>query len=415
MNRRGSAILMVLLTIMSLSVLVLSFVYEANQQSGLNLYVLNRNRVQRVVDAGRALAEIVITKYKEVPEWSEGQDTAQMLEDDRWFVEKQALKSSGSCRIGPILLDDSRNEDGSLVNPSTLTVEIGPANDDKININTLWKGGGDERYVERWWMIFKDHGIPEMLDTPKEGTINLWNVLIASWDDWRDEDDAVSVVDGEECGAENAWYEEWEKENGLDRDEFMEYRRRPRNGPIPDIHELENVRGFREHPAILTGGVLNPWDEGRGEEIRVRGILDVLCSDGPAKINVNSCRNPGVLLTVPGIYNVDDAEDDNALEDAQEIASLVIQGLSQMPEGRDVDPSLTSWPYRDWSDVQERVGGDNVDVAADKYLSYNTDQFAVTIRGECAGMSHSVSAKCYVKDGKVRYYEWCENPEAKQE
>ena len=25
-------------------------------------------------------------------------------------------------------------------------------------------------------------------------------------------------------------------------------------------------------------------------------------------------------------------------------------------------------------------------------------------------MTHTVVAKCYVKDGKVRYYEWCENP-----
>ena len=117
-------------------------------------------------------------------------------------------------------------------------------------------------------------------------------------------------------GAEAEWYEEWEKENGLDGEEFMEYRRRPRNGPIPDVHELENVRGFREYPAILTGGALNPWDEGRGELIRVKGkgILEVLCADGPQKINVNSCKNPGVLLTIPGIYNIDDAEDDKTAQ-----------------------------------------------------------------------------------------------------
>lgn len=407
--RRGSAMLMVLLTIMALSVLVISFVYEANQQSGLNLYVQQRNRVRRSVDAGRALAEIVMTKYRDAPDWTEGQDTLALLEDDRWIVEKQRLKESGRCTIGPVLLDDTRAEDGSFVNPSTITVEIGPANEDRINVNTLWKGGGDDRYMERWWMIFRDHGIPETLDTPKEGTVNLWNILISSWDDWRDEDDFVSEIDGEKTGAETEWYEDWEKENGLDREEFMEYRRRPRNGPVPDVHELENVRGFRDYPAVLTGGVLNPWDEGLGEEIRVRGVLDVLCADGPAKINVNSCRSEGVLLTVPGVYR--DADADEALDDARETAAAVVAGLSVMPENRDVDPSLSSWPYKDWSELVERVGSENIDSSAEKYFSFNTDQFEVVIRGDCAGMSHSVSAKCYVKDGRVRYYEWCENPE----
>lgn len=406
--RRGSALLMVLLTIIALSVLVMSFVYEANQYTGLNLYVQQRNRVLRVVDAGRALAEIVVTKYKDVPEWSEDQDTAKMLEDDRWFLEKQALKSGGSCRIGPILLDDARNEDGSLVNPSTITVDVGPANDDKININTLWKGGGDDKYNERWWMIFKDHGIPETLETPKDGKVNLWNVLIASWDDWRDEDDLASEIDGEDCGAETEWYEKWERDNGLDSDDLMEYRRRPRNGIIPDIHELENIRGFKEYPAILTGGVINPWEDREEDQIRVRGILDVLSADGPAKINVNSCMSTAVLLTVPGIYK--DPEEDESLDDAREAASLVVQGHSTPPESRDVDPTKTSWPYKDWSDLSERVGADNLDSTADRYFSYNTDQFTVTITGSCGGMSHSVSAKCYVKDGKVRYYEWCENP-----
>ena len=34
-------------------------------------------------------------------------------------------------------------------------------------------------------MIFRSHDIPEELNTPNEGRINLWNVLIASWNDWK--------------------------------------------------------------------------------------------------------------------------------------------------------------------------------------------------------------------------------------
>ena len=405
--KRGSALLMVLMTIAVLSIMVISFVYEARQQSGVNIYVRERNRVLRLVDAGQAIAEIVMTKYSEVAEWTEDQDTDKLLEDDRWLIEKQDLKSSGRCTIGPILLDDTRDEDGAFVNPSTVTVEIGPANDDKINVNTLWKGAGDNKYTERWWMIFKDHDIPEELATPKDGKINLWNILIASWDDWRDEDDTVTSIDGEECGAENKWYEEYENDNGLDKDEFREFRRRPRNGPIPDIHELENLRGFREYPAVLTGGVLNPWEDRKEDQIVVRGILDVLSAHGPAKININSCANPHVLITVPGVY--EKPEDDDALEEARNVAGMIVEGLSVMPEDRDVDRSRTSWPYKDWNDLTDRVDED-IGNEAGNYLTYGTDQFKIKIVGESMGMSHSVEAKCYIKDSKVRYYEWCENP-----
>ncbi len=405
--KRGSALLLVLITIAVLSVLVMSFSYEARQQGGINVYVQERNRLLRLVDGAQAIAEVVMTKYLDVQEWSEDQDNAELLEDDRWYLEKQELKSSGSCVIGPLLLDDARDEDGFLINPSTVTIEIGSANEDKININTLWKGANDNQYMERWWMIFKDHNIPEELATPKDGTINLWNVLIASWDDWRDEDDTVTDIDGEDCGAETAWYEEYEEEHGLDKDEYREYRRRPRNGPIPDIHELENVRGFREYPAVLTGGVLNPWEDREEDQIQVRGILDVLSADGPKKINVNACKNVGVLLTIPGVY--EEPEDDDCLEEARSVAQLILDGLSVMPEDRDVDPNRSSWPYRDWDDLTERVDED-IGSAAGNYLDYKTDQFSLKIVGESLGMKHTVVAKCYIKDGNVRYYEWCENP-----
>ncbi len=405
--KKGSALLLVLMTIAALSILVMSFVYEARQQSGINLYVRERNRVLRLVEAGQAIAEIIMTKYSEVSEWSEDQDTEQLLEDDRWYLEKQALKTSGSCTVGPLLLDETRDENGDYINPMTVTIEIGSANDNKININHLWKGGGDNNYMERWWMIFKDHNIPEELATPKEGPINLWNILIASWDDWRDEDDAVTAIDGEECGAESSWYEEYESENGLDKDEYREYRRRPRNGPIPDIHELENLRGFREYPAILTGGVINPWEDREENQISVRGILDVLSADGPMKINVNACVNTGVLMSIPGVY--EQPENDDALDEARLVSGMIIEGKSVMPENRDVDPNETSWPYKDWDDLTERVDED-IGNEASNYFTYNTEQFKVKITGESMGMVHSIEAKCYIRDGKVRYYEWCENP-----
>ena len=49
-SQRGSALLMALWIIAVLSVMVLSFAFEAHQQTGINVYVRERNRVNRLVE-----------------------------------------------------------------------------------------------------------------------------------------------------------------------------------------------------------------------------------------------------------------------------------------------------------------------------------------------------------------------------
>ena len=225
--------------------------------------------------------------------------------------------------------------------------------------------------------------------------------MIASWNDWRDDDDTVSIVDGQECGAEKTWYkEEYEEKKVEDED-----KRFPRNGQIPDIQELGYVRGFKDYPAVLTGGVINPWAK-RDDQITVKGLAGEFGVAGTAKINVNSCTI-NQLLTVPGIY---DEDDDEQLTNSRETAQAIIDGLKMMPEGN-VDESRDWWPYEDWTDlinrVEEQIGNE-----ANNYLMYKPDDksiFKIKITGESLGMTHAVQAKGYVKDGKVRYIEWRED------
>ena len=123
-----------LLTLAVLSMMVMSFVYEAKRQSRINMFVCERNRANRLIDAGRVLGEIVMTKFSSAPDWDPEQETEKLLEDDRWVVEKQALKEGLKCTIGPLLLDADDLESG------TITVEIEPVNSGSkgiININKL--------------------------------------------------------------------------------------------------------------------------------------------------------------------------------------------------------------------------------------------------------------------------------------
>ena len=417
-TRRASALVFAIWTIAVLSVMALSFAYEAKQQAGINIYVQRRNRVTHLLDAGKILAEIVLTGYKDAPDWSEDQDLDKLLEDDAWIKEKQELKTDSRCTIGPVMLDEE-NPETSLV-----TVEIEASNSGSrgiININNLYKGSdgtSDPKYTERWWMIFRAHNIPEELDTPKDGTIDLWNVLIASWNDWRDEDDSVTQIDGKDCGAENEWYEDLENDfKNVDDDTKNELKRRPRQGPIPDIKELEYVRGFRDYPAVLTGGVINPWEADEKDRISVKGILDLFCTDGPNTININNCNSIDALITVPGIY--EDPSDDECVAEATEVAQALLDALRQMPEDYDVDETRSFWPFKDWSDMTSRlndsggrVSSDDIGGDAQSYFSFALDDttvFRVKITGESSGMSRSVEAECYVKDSGVRYIKWTEN------
>ena len=404
--RRASALLMALWIIAVLSIMVLSFASEAHLQTGINVYVRERNRVNRLVDAGRILAEVVISDYSNVSEWSEDEDADKLFEDDRWYKEKRDLKSGRPCVIGPILVDEENPESG------TVKVEIRITRG--LNINELTPDG-DQNWRLRWEMLLKSHGIPEDYEVEaydsqhhSRSHFKLINLLIASFADWVDADDNATPVDGEDCGAESNWYEEEYDDNKVD-DEDKRY---PRNGAIPDIKELSYIRGFRDFPVVLTGGVLNPEDDPK-DQISVRGIADMFNTIGSAKVYVNDCTRDE-LMTVPGIF---DEEDEDDFEKSGDNIDAILGARSEVPD-YDVDESLGWWQYKDFQDLQQRVadyGGNNAQIGteASNYLLFKPDDttiFEITIECESMGMTRSVRAKAYLKDKDVRYVEWEEDP-----
>lgn len=404
--RRGSALLMALWVIAVLSIMVLSFASEAHLQTGINVYMRERNRVSRLVDAGRILAEVVLSDYANVSEWSEDEDADKLFEDDRWYKEKRDLKSGRPCVIGPILVDEE--------NPESGTVKVEMRITRGLNINELTPDS-DQNWRLRWEMLLKSHGIPEDYEVEaydsqhhSRSRFNLINLLIASFADWVDADDNSTSVDGEDCGAESKWYEEEYDDNNVDD----EYKRYPRNGPIPDIKELSYIRGFREFPVVLTGGVLNPEEDPK-DQITVKGIAEMFNTVGSAKVYVNDCTRDE-LMTVPGIFDEEDEED---FEKSTENIDAILGAKSEEPD-YDVDETQSWWQYKDFQDLQQRVadyGGNNAQVGteASNYLLFKPDDttiFEITIECESMGMTRSVKAKAYLKDKDVRYVEWEEDP-----
>jgi hypothetical protein len=424
--KRGSALVMAIWIIAVLSIMVVSFAFEARQQAGINVYVRERNRVLRLIEPGRILAEIVLLNFQDAKEWSEGENVDELDEEDRFYKEKRDLKFDKRCVIGPILMDENDHDSGVV----TVEIELVNSGDGGININQLFSSG-DQQYALRWQMILRNAGIPEdfeveVTDADGRGTTkrNLMNHLIACWNDWRDEDDVVSqgpISDMnplEDDGAESAWYKEYYEEqeksyNGKERDIAKEDRRMPRNGSIPDVKELDYIRGFRDFPAVLTGGLLMPDEEESEDNPRLKGIASLFGTRGTSKITITPKTTIDQLMTIPGIF----PEDIDDFEESRIFAQAIIDGLKIMPEeDANIDETREWWPYKDWDDLCTRVEDiAETDIKPDQqtsqYIQWDVtveDEFKVKITAECMGVKHEATCVCYVKDKAVRYTEWRE-------
>ena len=394
--KKGSALIMVIWTIAVLSVIVMSFAVEAKLQSAVNVYMRERARMDRLVDAGKVLAEMVIAKYSDAQEYSEDEDLDELLEDDRWLLQKRQLKQTGaSATIGPIAIDEQNPEDGSV----TVVIESvggGEGGGPKFNINTLYPAG-NPHYAEIWENILYWAGVPE----------DDHEYFVNAWLDWRDEDDAKKGEYGDNIdrGSEKEYYEEICKDA---KEEVY----KPRNGPIPDIKELAKIGPFRAHPGLLTGGVYNP-EAKEEDQIVVSNLTEVLTVFGGSKINVNTASK-SVLMCIPGIRST---EDPGETEDAELISHAIMDwrnGLDMDGNEVNLEEEENGTLIKDFAKLQEITSGE-IDKVADEYLGYTGGTgdgalYRLTFTAQVMGMKHVVKAKMTIKDNKPVYLEWQEDP-----
>ena len=382
-----------------LSLMVMSFATEARLQTGVNLYMRERVHVNHLTDAGLQLAEVILLNFSQVSDPPDGQtdvDAAKELEEDRWINEKRELKMFNHVTIGPIVLDETNPESGHVQIEVTM-LGGGDQGGTKINVNTLWSGG-NQHYKEWWEGIFLWAGIPEEFED-KDGN-KLWDVLVESWNDWRDTDDSKST----EAGAEAQYYQdEVNEELELPENEWIS----PRNGEIADLKELANVRGFRDFPAVLTGGRLDPEDESSPE---VLPLTKVLGTWGGQKINVNLATED-VLMTIPGLGSREGEKEDGTVA-----AAIIEERDNESPDGKFSDDAEYGF-FKSWDNLITRVGSgyNGVGNAAQEYLTFKNDategvQFSVKITGTSVGISHTIEAVAIVNNGEVVYVRWKEDP-----
>ncbi len=387
-GKRGSALVLAIWIIAVLSILVMNFAGEARLTTGVNLYIRERVHVFNLTEAGRAVAEVVMLNYKNVADASEDETDEQYeeaLEKNRWLQPERDLKT-GRCRIGPMPVDHL-NPDAGIV-----TVEI-TTKESKFNINTLYQGG-DANYRDIWELVLEQTGVPEDERDP----------FIDQWNDWRDNDSAKT-------GDEGAEEEEYRKYDGTSKNRIDRLGYKPRNNEIPDLKELAKIIAFREHPGVLTGGVYDPEEEREQDRIVCTNvIMKVFDVIGSGKINVNTASKE-VLKIIPGIGDADNEGE------ADDIAESIcrIRDAGNADADRKFAQDDDYGPFKDWNDLvtrMDRLGGsETIGSAAQNYLIFAPETyFEIAITGTSLGISHTVKGVAMVKDNKVVYLRWQEDP-----
>ena len=378
-GKRGSALVVAIWVVAVLAVFILNFAVEAKLQAGVNVYIRNRTHVDNLTNTGVAIAETIILNYGNVTEPADDEsenELKEQLENNKWLREERELKFSNAVVTEPIAVD-WKDPDGG-----TVTISIKFTESRGWNINMLYNGG-DASYRDIWENILAVANVPE----------EYWDELICSWNDWRDPDDTVTAYESA-TGGEQAYY----------RDE-LEYRDgekhyKPRNGEITDLKELAKVKGFRDYPAVLTGGVINPEAKG-DDQVRVSSILGMLTVYGNCKIPVNSASRE-LLLTVPGIDGDEDIVD-AILESREEPEDPRARTLGDDDYGR----------FKTWADMQNRTHG-QIQARASEYLTFDSSStsgyFEIEITGAMGDISHTVRAVARVDNSKIKYIRWQEDP-----
>ncbi len=275
------------------------------------------------------------------------------------------------------------------------------------NINKLV----GKNYDEVWEQIFTTAGIPQ----------EIFSELIDCWNDWVDED-SLPLTDG----AEDDHYKS------------LEPPYKARNKPVDTVDELRLVKGFV--PAILDGGVLNPEEKNKELQIVVKGIKELFTTYGEGKINVNAAPME-VLLTIPGIDEItagaiiEEREGANAgssafgrpaaarsagaaaasgpATSARSGASRSSASRSTTSKAGGASSSLTGTAEEDYSftsvaDFMSRIPG--LDTGVSAFVDVKSNTFRLVIKGEAAGISHTIQAIAEVESSRVRYLRWREDP-----
>jgi len=242
-KREGSALVLALVTVVILSALVMSFLFQIRLESELAGRYRFRMKAQSLARAGLEYGKLMIIKSQRPGAEAEEEWGGE------FFIRLQNLNRGLGLHSHVHEMEDGQ-----------FTLSILPESG-RRNVNRLSRTD--------WERMLESVGIPDQLHDP----------LIDCFFDWIDGNDFTRL-------------------NGAESDDpyYQERGYAVKNAPVDTLDELLLIKGYTR--AILYGGTLAEfWNL---PDVRVQGIAPLLTVYGDGRINVNTATPP-VLRTVPDI------------------------------------------------------------------------------------------------------------------
>lgn len=347
-NRQGggSSLIVVIWVIGILSVMIGSFAFEAHLEARITSYIRKRGKAEALAKSGLEVARLLMVKSQKV---KGGQIPEDKQADDKWYDSAKTL-SEGLPLAGGARIVETLGE-------GAMTVDI-ESEQGRRNINNL--GANDAEKEDNLERILEVGGVPQ----------DMWPVLIESFLDWTDPDNITR-----NAGAETEDY--YSQVN-------PPYK--ARNGPIDDVEELLQIKGYTR--AIIHGGVVatNKSDK---EMRTIGGIRDLLTVYGDGKVNVNTASER-VLRTLP---NVDEIT-----------AKAIIEEREGFSSNKDKKENTS---FKSVDDLYRRIP--ELDAAARKYMTTDSTIYRVTSVGNVGGVQFKIWAVVRSEGENMTILRWREN------
>ena len=239
-GEKGSALIVVLWLVMTMSLLIGGLVYEMQIEAGITSHSRKRLKAAAAARGGVEYAKFMLAKSFAGNSFEESDEGLEALR----IMAKNLERGIGVSGVNVTMGDAEAKID--------ILPEAG-----RRNVNKLED--------EDWEELLDFAGVPE----------DQWPDLIDSFMDWVDPGDEHRLN-----GAEKD--DEYYKSQGYE----------PKNAELDTVDELLLIKGFT--PALVYGG---PGDDPKAEPLR--GIAHLLTTFGDGKVNVNTASKD-VLMTLAG-------------------------------------------------------------------------------------------------------------------
>lgn len=350
-SRTGSALILVLWVIGLISMIVVSFAFEAHLEGKIVSYSRRKMQAEANAISGFELAKSYLDHSREI----NGSETDQEQEEDPRYQISSDLHFGKTVHLSY----EFKARDGG--DAGSVSVDIEPE-DSLRNVNKLTE--------DDWERLLELIGLPE----------SYWPDIIDSFFDWTDEDDN-------------------QRENGAETEDYYKDLEKPysaANAPLTSVRELLLVRGFTE--AILTGGIYDPDGTGKSNVVISNGIQRLLSVYGEGKVNINALPDSPVgydiLMSLPGV------EDD--------LTAMAILEERELGSNLNASDENEHRAFTSAEDAQERLKNIVEDNEFFNNISTSSELFRITSIGTFGRISKRISIIVFATDDVWRVLRWDE-------